>query len=376
MTTRSRPTPEQILKARADNPKSRERDFAQSLGISEADFVAAHCGLGEDAAMSARRIRADLETLLARAPSQGEVMALTRNESVVHEKIGPFEKTVYGQHASLTLGKDIDLRIFPKHWVHGFAVAKRDGDDVRRSLQFFDEAGEAVHKIHLRPASDVAAYDALVSDLLAADQSPSIETVAIRSGKAKADLSLVDTAAFRERYPGVKVTMRAGNSETVIESLFSYDADIGVLGGIPVGRDFEVINLNSTPIVAFAAADHPAARRKSLSFAELAGLPLIMRERGSKTRRKLEEGAAEAGVELKFAIEAEGREAVREIVAAGAGIGFVSEAEFGNDTRLAKIPIEGPPMLMDEALICLTERSRGKTMRAFLDIARSLALGA
>ncbi len=183
-------------------------------------------------------------------------------------------------------------------------------------------------------------------------------------------------AAFRERYPGVKVTMRAGNSETVIESLFSYDADIGVLGGIPVGRDFEVINLNSTPIVAFAAADHPAARRKSLSFAELAGLPLIMRERGSKTRRKLEEGAAEAGVELKFAIEAEGREAVREIVAAGAGIGFVSEAEFGNDTRLAKIPIEGPPMLMDEALICLTERSRGKTMRAFLDIARSLALGA
>ncbi len=183
-------------------------------------------------------------------------------------------------------------------------------------------------------------------------------------------------AAFRERYPGVKVTMRAGNSETVIESLFSYDADIGVLGGIPVGRDFEVINLNSTPIVAFTAADHPAARRKSLSFAELAGLPLIMRERGSKTRRKLEEGAAEAGVELKFAIEAEGREAVREIVAAGAGIGFVSEAEFGNDTRLAKIPIEGPPMLMDEALICLTERSRGKTMRAFLDIARSLALGA
>ncbi len=200
MTTRSRPTPEQILKARADNPKSRERDFAQSLGISEADFVAAHCGLGEDAAMSARRIRADLETLLARAPSLGEVMALTRNESVVHEKIGPFEKTVYGQHASLTLGKDIDLRIFPKHWVHGFAVAKRDGDDVRRSLQFFDEAGEAVHKIHLRPASDVAAYDALVSDLLAADQSPSIETVAIRSGKAKADLSLVDTAAFRERW--------------------------------------------------------------------------------------------------------------------------------------------------------------------------------
>ena len=179
--------------------------------------------------------------------------------------------------------------------------------------------------------------------------------------------------AFRKLYPGVKVTIRAGNSETVIESLFSYDADIGVLGGIPTGREFETIRLNSTPIVAFVAADHPLASRPSLTFAQLAELPLVMRERGSKTRKKLEEGAQAVGIDLKFAIEAEGREAVREIVASGAGVGFVSEAEFGNDARLHKIPIDGTPMVMEEALICLTERSQAKAIRAFLDIARSFA---
>jgi aminoethylphosphonate catabolism LysR family transcriptional regulator len=177
---------------------------------------------------------------------------------------------------------------------------------------------------------------------------------------------------FRRKYPGVKVTIRAGNTETVIESLFSYEAEIGVLGEVPAGREFEVIRLNSTPIIAFAAADHPLAGRASLTFAELSELPLVMRERGSKTREKLEEGAAKAGVELKFAIEAEGREAVREIVASGAGIGFVSEAEFGNDARLAKIAIAAPPMRIDEAMICLTERSRAKVIRAFLDIAASV----
>jgi aminoethylphosphonate catabolism LysR family transcriptional regulator len=121
---------------------------------------------------------------------------------------------------------------------------------------------------------------------------------------------------FRQKYPGVKVSIRAGNTETVVESLYSYDADIGVLGDLPSGRDFEVIRLNSSPITAFAAAGHPVASRKLLSFADLAGLPLVMRERGSRTRKKLEEGAAGAGVELKPSIEAEGREAVREIVAA------------------------------------------------------------
>ena len=37
------------------------------------------------------------------------------------------------------------------------------------------------------------------------------------------------------------------------------------------------------------------------------------------------------------------------------------------------IPIEGPVMLMEEALICLKERAGGKLMRAFLEIARKLA---
>ncbi len=97
MTTQSKPSPEQILKARADNPKMRERDFAQSLGISEADFVAAHCGQDATAPISARRVRADVETLLNRIGAVGEIMALTRNESVVHEKIGPFEKTIWGR---------------------------------------------------------------------------------------------------------------------------------------------------------------------------------------------------------------------------------------------------------------------------------------
>lgn len=200
MTTQTKPSPEQILKARADNPKMRERDFAQSLGVSEADFIAAHTGAQAGSAISARRIRADLETLLKHAPSLGEVMVLTRNESAVHEKIGPFEKTIWGPHASLTLGKEIDLRIFPKHWVHGFAVAKVDGEHVRRSLQFFDAFGEAVHKIHLRPASNLEAYEQLVSELLLEEQTPSIETKLVPAKADKTDVASVDGEAFRERW--------------------------------------------------------------------------------------------------------------------------------------------------------------------------------
>ncbi|OHV83226.1 LysR substrate-binding domain-containing protein [Mesorhizobium sp. ORS 3428] len=204
------------------------------------------------------------------------------------------------------------------------------------------------------------------------------ESRALRSGTLRivADAAhhlLHILGAFRARYPGVQVSLRSGNTESVISSLYSYEADVGVLGELPAGRDFEMLKLNSTPIIAFVSASHPLSARKSLTLKQLAQEPLVMRERGSKTRKKLEDLAAVSNIELKPAIEAEGREAVREIVASGAGVGFVSAAEFGHDTRLVPIPIDAPETLMDEALICLRERSGGKLVRAFLDMARSMS---
>ncbi|QKC85134.1 LysR substrate-binding domain-containing protein [Mesorhizobium sp. NZP2077] len=205
------------------------------------------------------------------------------------------------------------------------------------------------------------------------------ESRALRSGTLRivADAAhhlLHILGSFRARYPGVQVSVRAGNTETVISSLYSYDADIGVLGEVPTGRDFEVLKLNSTPIIAFASIDHPLAGKKSLTLKQLSQESLVMRERGSKTRQKLEDLAAASKIELRPVIEAEGREAVREIVASGAGIGFVSAAEFGQDSRLVPITIDAPETLMDEALICLRERSGGKLVRAFLDMARSMSV--
>ncbi|RVA24326.1 hemin-degrading factor, partial [Mesorhizobium sp. M7D.F.Ca.US.004.03.1.1] len=159
MDQRVKPAPQEIRRARTDNPKTRERDLAAQLGISEAELVAAHSGDG------VVRIEPRVNDLLTGLEAVGEVMALTRNESAVHEKIGVYDKVVTGNHNAMVLGENIDLRIFPKVWAHGFAVEKRDGDEIRRSLQFFDPAGEAVHKVHLRPASSLYAYQKLVAAL-------------------------------------------------------------------------------------------------------------------------------------------------------------------------------------------------------------------
>ena len=60
------------------------------------------------------------------------------------------------------------------------------------------------------------------------------------------------------------------------------------------------------------------------------------------------------------------RKALRELVATGAGIGFLSEAEFGHDTRLRKLHLTGVDLGMAETLITLTARRDVAVIRAFL----------
>ena len=178
---------------------------------------------------------------------------------------------------------------------------------------------------------------------------------------------------FRARYPRVFVRVRTGNTEEVVEALRSYKAEIGVVGSLSPGPDLMVHDLGATPIVAFAAKSTAPKGKTSLSLEELAALPLIFREAGSKTRQKIEAEAEKQGVRLTPAIEAEGREAMREVVASGAGIGFVSLAEFGNDDRLVQIPIKGINVTMSESLVYMMQRREVKVIRAFMDFAGARA---
>lgn len=194
-----RKTAQDIRALRAKHPDMRERDFARIHAISEAELVAA--AVGE----TAIRLRADIGTLLNGLTAVGEVMALTRNESAVHEKIGPYEKVVLGPMASMVLGEQIDLRIFPKPWSHGYAVEKRNVDgSVRHSLQFFDAQGMAIHKIHARPGTDLEAWGVLVDNLRHPEQSDTLDLV--EAAPTAASGTPANLATLREHWAAMTDT--------------------------------------------------------------------------------------------------------------------------------------------------------------------------
>jgi putative hemin transport protein len=157
--------------------KVRHRDVAHSMGISEAELLVAHLDTdptNKEIKLRAIRLDPGWASIIAEAHALGEVMALTRNKSCVHEKVGQYPQPT-GKDLALLLGKEIDLRIFYKEWAHGFAVIENKLFDCQRSLQFFDDHGNALHKIITTENSNIYAYDNIIEKYQSKDQSPKIE---------------------------------------------------------------------------------------------------------------------------------------------------------------------------------------------------------
>lgn len=201
-------TPEALRAARAETPALRDRDLAESLGVSEAELLAAHLGHG------VARIAAHPDGLFPRLAAFGPLMALTRNRSCVIEKTGVYETYSGGAQAGLVLAGEIDLRLFPAHWVHGFAVERETAQGVQRSFQIFDAAGDAVHKIYLRAASDVTPWAGLVQDLRLPDQAslpltqPREAPEAARGSADRAEELRADWARMTDTHQFLRVVSR------------------------------------------------------------------------------------------------------------------------------------------------------------------------
>jgi len=185
---------EQYQSFKAENPKVRIRDAAKQLGVSEAELVAT----GDDNIA----LKPEFQDILNEVSTLGYVMALTRNDYAVHERKGTYTKATFHGHVGLVANPDIDLRLFMNAWHFGFAVQESD----RRSLQFFDLDGEAVHKIYLTDRSDEAAYAALVEKYKAETQGESPQTAPIDKTIHETPDNELDVAGFQQAWLDLKDT--------------------------------------------------------------------------------------------------------------------------------------------------------------------------
>lgn len=208
METKTQSLRERWAELKSKNPRLRIRNAAEELQVSEAELLATQIGeklpTGENAVT---RLRPEFQKILGKIESLGKVMALTRNDDVVHERKGIYlNPSLDHPMVGLFVGEDIDLRIFFHCWAHAFAVCEPTGEKVRKSIQFFAKDGEAIHKIYLTSASKEEEFDTIVNEFKSEDQSPSITTIPFENKEVELKDEEIDVENFRNEWINLKDT--------------------------------------------------------------------------------------------------------------------------------------------------------------------------
>jgi DNA-binding transcriptional LysR family regulator len=174
-------------------------------------------------------------------------------------------------------------------------------------------------------------------------------------------------ARFRQRYPGIQISIPACASERVTLNLLEGKAHLGVISREVYDPDVEVQEFFHDRISLIVPASHRWARRKSIDSSELLEEPIIMRERTSGTRRVALEELAKHDIsleDLKIFMELGNAEAIARTVEAGYGVGFVSilAASYPLERgSVIDIPVDG---LTFERTIYMVRKNLGEPNRA------------
>lgn len=173
-------------------------------------------------------------------------------------------------------------------------------------------------------------------------------------------------ARMRERHEGLTFSLSIGNSSDVIGRVLDHHADVAVTARRSSDPRLHSRLLSEDHLILFVRRDHALAGAQVVPIGILATQDLVIRERGSITREVFEERLAEAGVRPRALLEVESREAVREAVLAGFGVGVSFAAELPAQPDLARLMLTDAEMAVAEYVVCLEERRRLPLVRAFL----------
>jgi DNA-binding transcriptional LysR family regulator len=136
------------------------------------------------------------------------------------------------------------------------------------------------------------------------------------------------------RYPGIVLSVIAGDSRDIIGRLVAGEVALAIVGDRLDNNDVLFTPLLSDNLLLVVGAGHPWKGRQSVELEELALTPLIVREAGSGSGRVVEHVLQQAGLDpkrLRIVAQLGSNEAVKQAVISGFGAAFLSSLSIGRE---------------------------------------------
>ena len=145
---------------------------------------------------------------------------------------------------------------------------------------------------------------------------------------------------FKTLHPAIKAEIIITDSLRVISCVSDHTYEAGFCGIKPEEKDLDYFVIGEDEITLIVPPDHHFAQRAKISFMELHGEPLIIRERTSGTQQSLETLLAGKGLStstLTHHLVLGTTQAIVSAVESGMGIAFISDLAIKKSKALGLV---------------------------------------
>ena len=146
-------------------------------------------------------------------------------------------------------------------------------------------------------------------------------------------------SGFQTSFPSIKIALDVGNSEEIEKSLLVYKNDLGLIGETKKSSKFESIPFLKEELVLIVSPMHPLVKRGEVSLKELEGYPLIIRAKGSSTRKVLWKAFRDLDIHPSLLIEAGSSESIKQWVSEGKGVSVIVKRTVEEEEKMGIIKI-------------------------------------
>jgi DNA-binding transcriptional LysR family regulator len=182
---------------------------------------------------------------------------------------------------------------------------------------------------------------------------------------------LPDTiAVYHQRYPGIRLRLIDEPSSMVFLAVSRGEADFGLTYVGTQEPDIEFTPLLDDPFVLACPRAHPLARRKSVAWAELAGMDYLALAQGSGNRAVIDEALAGTADRPRWFCEVRHVPALVSLIEAGLGVGVVPRLAMprGPHKALTSIPLIEPSIRRQLGVLKRRGRGLSSAARLFLSL--------
>lgn len=182
---------------------------------------------------------------------------------------------------------------------------------------------------------------------------------------------------FKKRHPQIKIHVQRGVASRIPKEILAREVELGIISFNPKDKSVKSVPVSTDELVLIVSPGHRLSDKKSVSVKDLGIESFIAHNAPSPYREQVISKFQKLNVTLNIAVEMPSLEAIKKLVAAGAGVALVpkltAQSEINNGI-LTGLSVKEMKLVRQLNIVYRRNGVLSQAAKAFLRLAREMSV--